>query len=89
MSPEDDITITVDRYKVHAKETVSTGDYESHELNNTIEGEIKGVESMDSETRAYVRRQLLVCLRDLQKTVQQAGENRLAIEDAEDWSDPV
>lgn len=83
-----DIQFSAESYTVNAQEKISTGDYENHQLSITVEGSIQGVENM-AEERPYVRRQLLVHLRDLQKTVQTAAENRIATEGAEDWSDPL
>lgn len=86
---DDDITFTAEAYTVHGGEKISTGDYENAQYDVTVEGGIDGVGELDAETRRYIRRRLLVLHRDLQKVVQQAAENRIAIESAEDWDDPA
>lgn len=83
-----EITLTAESYEVSASETVSTGDYENYVAETTVSGEIGGVDELDEEMRRLLRRQLFVLHRDLQRVVQRAGENRISIRDAEDWSDP-
>lgn len=89
MPDENDIEITANGYKVHVGEKVSTGDYENHQIDMTVEGDVSVGDDVDFDAqRDYIRRTLLAQLRDMQKVAQQVGENRIAIEDAEEWSDP-
>lgn len=83
-----DIQFTAESYRVKAREQIQVDDYEPSEVVVEVVGSIENVENFDAERR-YIRRQLLAHLRDLQKVAQQASENRLAIKDAEDWSDPL
>jgi len=82
---EREIELQADRWKVHAAEKVSTGEYESHEVRQTIEGDIPRGAVLDAAGRKALKAKLLTVQQDLQKTVQRAGENRVALPESEDW----
>lgn len=81
----DGITITATEWTVSASEKISTGDYENYEPHVTIKGEVPMQTELDEETRRELKAKLLAIHRDAQEIVERAGDNRLAVEDAEDW----
>lgn len=84
---DDEITLTATEFKVSVTEKRSTGEYENVQPHASLEGELET--ELAGENRARVRRQLLAIQRDLQAVVEQAADNRVSIEEHEDWSDPL
>lgn len=80
-----DIQLTADSFTVHAREKVSTGDYENAEFHVTIEGSVSGAESLENGTREELKARLLAVQKEAQESVQRACENRIAAEGHEDW----
>lgn len=81
-----DITITVESFKLHYGEKVSTGEFENAQVDLSLEGSIDGAE-VDSGGLPYdVRGRLLRSSKQLQKDGQKAAENRLKLPEQEDWT---
>jgi hypothetical protein len=80
----DDLTITAEGFTLHYQEKISTGEYENATVSATIEGSIDGAE-IDEELPLDVRSRLLRASKSLQKDVEQAAQNRVVLEGAEDW----
>lgn len=80
-----EIRLSADSFTVSASEKVSTGEYENYNPHATIEGTIEGVDQLDDQTRRMLRGRLLEIHRDLQETLEQAVNNRIAIRDDENW----
>lgn len=83
-----DIELTADSWTVHAREKVSTGEFENAEFHTTIEGHVDGDGRLDEETRRELKARLLSVHRETQDTVERAAENRIAAPDHEDWGVP-
>lgn len=97
----DDITLHGREFTVHAREKISTGDYENAEYHVSISGEIwpddplfdaGGVpvssNELDPEARKELKARLLGLQKDAQEVVERAAENRVALPESEDWGVP-
>lgn len=82
---EKGITITATEWTVSAREKISTGDYENFEPHVTIKGEVPMRAELDEAARTELKARLLAVHKEAQEIVERAGENRIAVEDAEDW----
>lgn len=82
-----DIELSATEFTVSASEKVSTGEYENGEYFVSLKGDVEGVESLDADTHEELRRRLLAAQGELQKVVEQAGENRHSHPDFENWED--
>lgn len=82
MSSED-IRITPTGAKIHCSEKVSTGDYESATVSQTVEFDIE----TDAEDgfQEDLRERLMLIQKHLQRDVEKAAENRVKVRDHEDW----
>lgn len=81
----DEITLTAESWTVHAREKVSTGDYENAEFHISLEGEVDGADELTESTRRVLKARLLALQKEAQETVERACENRIAAEGHEDW----
>lgn len=79
------VTITAEQYTLNYQEKISTGDYENAQVSLTIEGSIDSAE-IDNDLPHDVRARLLRTCKQVQKDVEKAAENRVKVEDAEDWT---
>ena len=82
---ERNIELVADRWKVHASEKISTGDYENHTTSVSLEGEIPRGADLDQEGRKELKARLLAVQREIQSAVERAAENRIREEGHEDW----
>jgi len=82
---DSDIRLTAESFTVHARETVSTGDYESFETHVSIEGSVDGTSDLDEATRRELRARLLAVEKEAQETVERTAENRVRENGHEDW----
>ena len=86
MSDDDpDITLTPNEWTIHAREKVSTGDYETHEVHTTLSGSVSGVDQLDDQTHTELKARLLAAQRELQAVVTRTAENRIREDGHEDW----
>lgn len=83
-----DIELTGQSFKVHVSEKVSTGDYESFDARVTIEGDINHTGSLANGARTELKARLLGLHKDAQEVVERSAENRIRLDDAEDWGVP-
>lgn len=85
-----DVELTAESWTVHAREKVSTGDYENAEFHVSIDGDVRGdpESGLDEETRRELKARLLAVQKEAQETVERACENRIAAEGHEDWGVP-
>lgn len=82
------VELSPESFTVHAREKVSTGDYENAEYHVSIEGSVDGVGNLDDAARKELKARLLSVEKDMQKAVQRACENRIARDGSEDWGVP-
>lgn len=82
------IELSADRFKIHASEKVSTGDYESADYHATIEGDVTHAGDLDGDARTELKARLLAVEKDAQEVVERAAENRLREPGHADWSVP-
>lgn len=75
-------------FKVSCTEQRSTGEYENVQPHASIEGEITAPGDL-TDHRPEIRRKLMQLERDVQAIVEQAADNRVAIQEAERWDDPL
>lgn len=89
-----DVELTAESFTVHAREKISTGDYENAEFHVTIEGGVDHSErvaagdaasGVDEQTRRCLKAKLLSLHKDAQETVERACENRVKADGHEDW----
>lgn len=83
----DDIQLSPEGFKVHAREQVSTGDYENYNASATVEGSVESVGGLSNGQRRALKARLLAVQKDLQEVVERSCENRIR-ESGEDWSVP-
>lgn len=82
----DDVELHAESFTVHAREKISTGDYENAEYHTTIEGRVETDDPITNGTRRALKARLLAMQKDAQETVERAAENRVALPESEDWS---
>jgi hypothetical protein len=80
-----DIRLTAESFTVHAREKISTGEYENAAYHVTIEGRVGGTTELDDETRAELKARLLAAQKEAQESVQRTAENRIREPGHEDW----
>jgi len=73
-------------FTVHAREKITTGEYENAEYHTTIEGEISHGGRLENDHRDELKARLLSLHRDAQETVERAASNRIAVDEHEDWA---
>lgn len=81
---DDGITLYGREYTVHAREKVSTGDYENAEYHVSMSGPVVGG-VLNPDNRRELKARLLSLQKDAQDIVERAAENRVALPESEDW----
>lgn len=77
-------TITVAEVTVSASEKVSTGQYENYNPHTTLKGSVI-LEGPWEDHKESLESQLLDIHKSVQKTLQRACDNKIAVEEHEDW----
>jgi hypothetical protein len=81
----DNIQLTAESFTVHAREKISTGDYENAACHVTIEGSVDGATELDADTRVELKARLLAVQKEAQASVRRTVENRIREPGHEDW----
>lgn len=76
--------LTAEEFTVHAREKISTGDYENAEFHTTVSGSVSG-HRLDDQTRLELKARLLSLEKEIQETVERAAKNRIREPEHEDW----
>lgn len=79
------VDLEAESFTVHAREKISTGDYENAEYHVSIEGSIDADGDLDADRRRELKARLLTVEKDAQDAVARACENRIAADGHEDW----